>query len=207
MSHSFFLGGVGVELRSSKPGAPVDGLALLANQFVIGGAGAHGHKGNSVAEFVTVTLNESAGAFAVPRSTVIRDSATPRATYGKFLNKSFHSRQTVAQRSLAQVCSAAPCRWELDFSTSLDVPKQQMRWCLGTSVVWAHRERPLHIRGGRRLPHGGGAPTSDGDTAACRIGNKRNGLRARDGHRPARRLMIIHFAQVKRQQRTRLCSR
>ena len=32
VSHSFFLGGVGIELRASKPGAIIDGLSLIANQ-------------------------------------------------------------------------------------------------------------------------------------------------------------------------------
>ena len=35
VSHSFFLGGVGIELRSSKPGAAIDGLSLIANQVSI----------------------------------------------------------------------------------------------------------------------------------------------------------------------------
>eukprot|EP01043_Picozoa_sp_COSAG02_P019107 COSAG02_NODE_910_length_16005_cov_46.458569_8_plen_352_part_00 len=35
VSHSFFLGGVGIELRSSKPGAAIDGLSLIANQVCI----------------------------------------------------------------------------------------------------------------------------------------------------------------------------
>jgi hypothetical protein len=119
VSHSFFLGGVGIELRSSAHGAPVDGLTLIANQFIIGVVEEHSQGTPLPTKFLTVTLNESAGAFADPRSTVIRDSSTPRATYGAFVNQSFHPRHTIAQQSLMQTCATAPCRWEIDFSDHL----------------------------------------------------------------------------------------
>jgi hypothetical protein len=50
---------------------------------------------------------------------VIRDSSTPLATYGSFINRSFMPRETVARRSLTQDCQAVPCRWVVDFAGAL----------------------------------------------------------------------------------------
>ena len=87
-------------------------------QFVIGAAEKHFHVPLST-EFATIALNETAGKFAPPRCTVIRDSSTPLATYGSFENHSVVARQTVARRSLTQDCLVAPCRWVVDFSDAL----------------------------------------------------------------------------------------
>ena len=63
VAHSFFLGGVGVEVRSSgQPGAFVAGLSISNNQFVSGSAD------GSLAYGVVV--NETAGAFASVNGTV-----------------------------------------------------------------------------------------------------------------------------------------
>jgi hypothetical protein len=90
-----------------------------ALQFIIGAAEKHSQYPLSE-KFLTVTLNETAGNFfAAPRCAVIRDSSTPKATYGTFINQSFAPRETVARRSLTQECEAAPCRWAVDFSEML----------------------------------------------------------------------------------------
>jgi len=131
VSHSFFLGGVGVELRSSGPGGVVDGLTMVGNQFVIGNA----QHGDAPADtvFATVTRNESAGAFGPPRGgSVIRDSATPLATYGEFLNHSFVARETTATKALTQ---RGATRWELDFSDALAFATGIARVQFGFEVV------------------------------------------------------------------------
>ena len=85
---------------------------------MIGAVEKHLHEPLS-SEFATVTLNETAGNFAAPRCAVIRDSSTPLATYGSFVNRSFVPRETVARKSLTQNCQTVPCRWVVDFTGAL----------------------------------------------------------------------------------------
>ena len=114
LSHSMFLGGVGIELRSSKPNAPITGLSIMANQFVIG-AGEKG-MGPNRSDFVPIWLNESAGNFLKPQSTIISNNAFSRASYGDFLNQTYKFRATEVHKVLEQ---KAATEWVFDFSEEL----------------------------------------------------------------------------------------
>ena len=108
LSHSMFLGGVGVEVRSSGAGAHCSGLTLVGNQFVVGNAA------TGPSTWRAVWLNETAGAFAGPcNSTSIAANAFPEASYGPYVGKSFAPVQTSAMRSLRQTNAT---HWVIDFS-------------------------------------------------------------------------------------------
>lgn len=110
ISHCMFLGGVGVELRSSTAGARCSGLTLVGNQFVVGDAPA------GPETWRAVWRNETAGAFAPCSSTHIEANAFPAATYGPYVGQGFAPVGTRATRSLRQ---ANATRWVVDFGGAL----------------------------------------------------------------------------------------
>ena len=77
LSHCYFLGAVGIELRSSgSPDAFVSGLQVTHNQFVVGSANPHDRRG--------VWVNETAGKWSHVNQTLVSDNMYPPATYGDF---------------------------------------------------------------------------------------------------------------------------
>ncbi len=90
ISHCFFLGAVGVELRSSgHPTAFISGLQITHNQFVVGNA--------DPKDQVAVWVNESAGFFQSVNQTTVALNVFPPATYGPATGQSLASSATEAR--------------------------------------------------------------------------------------------------------------
>lgn len=116
ISHSLFLGGTGVEIRSSGTGALVSGLTVVNNQFVLGDAP------SSIGDiWEAVYLNTTAGMFRSVNSTDISGNANPPATYGSHVGASQRLRQTVIRQTLRRgfLPSAS---WEFDLTDALVFP-------------------------------------------------------------------------------------
>ena len=74
----------------------------------------HAH---SAGRFLPITVNESAGAFAAPRSTVIESNAFPAQTYGNYTGQRFRSMSTAA--TVAVALDGGSARHVVDFSEHL----------------------------------------------------------------------------------------
>ena len=117
VSHSFFLGAVGVELRSSGDGAFISGLQITHNQFVVGDTDPTGS--------VAVWVNESAGRFASINQTEISHNVFPLATYGQSLGRSLLAKRTeatltaVVKASLPTAATSLAPILNFDFAAAL----------------------------------------------------------------------------------------
>jgi|EP01047_Picozoa_sp_COSAG01_P047128 hypothetical protein len=114
ISHNMFLGGVGVELQSTQSNETIDGLTMMANQFVVGkgSAGARDPSGR----WLPFVLNESAGAFGQASNTMIDHNVFPAATYGNFTGQRFRSMGTTAT---ATIQSEGSKKFVVDFADKL----------------------------------------------------------------------------------------
>jgi len=112
VSNSFFLGGVGLEIRSSGPGSFVSGLQVTGNQFMLGVPQTPG-------PWPSIRVNESMGAFTAVNDTFIKDNAFPPQTYGSFVGQSMTRQGTVVHRALRQEQSL----WSFDLCNELAFPK------------------------------------------------------------------------------------
>ena len=113
ISHSMFLGGTGVEIRSSRAGATISGLVVAHNQFVLGDTLVPG-------PWEGIYLNTTAGAFGSVNSTDISGNSNPPATYGPQLGASQHLRQTVVRKTLVK--SSPAKSWQFDVGQDLVFP-------------------------------------------------------------------------------------
>ena len=143
VSHSFFLGAVGVELRASDPQAHrpltardpirdqtplatgahrdealatnfISGLQITHNQFVVGDADPRGR--------VAVYVNESAGPFVSINQTIVAHNVFPPATYGPAAGHTLPYRATEATITSVIHASAAIgglSSYEFDFTPRL----------------------------------------------------------------------------------------
>ena len=114
ISHNMFLGGVGIEIRSSGATGMVSGLTIVDNQFVLGDVDA-----TQPARLEAVYLNTTAGMFAAANSTVISGNTNPVATYGSRTGSTQHLRQTVVRATLRQQHAT---RWAFDLTDKLLFP-------------------------------------------------------------------------------------
>jgi hypothetical protein len=81
LTHCFFLGAVGVEIRSSgKAGAFISGLQIQHNQFAVGDANPAGQH--------AVWVNETAGRFTRVEQLSVANNVYPRTTYGTYQGQS-----------------------------------------------------------------------------------------------------------------------
>eukprot|EP00966_Prymnesium_polylepis_P245139 5670365-Prymnesium_polylepis.1 len=98
ISHSYFLGAVGIELRSSgSPEAFVSGLQITHNQFIVGSADPRSRVG--------VWVNETAGRWSNINQTLVADNVYPPATYGDW--KGLSVSETATHISRTQVVKEA----------------------------------------------------------------------------------------------------
>ena len=99
IAHSFFLGAVGVELRSSgTPAAAINGLALNHNQFLV--------KAHSPA---SVWLNETAGAFSDVQQVRVVDNVFEGPAAGVAVSR----RATAVTRSATITANATEVHFDL----------------------------------------------------------------------------------------------
>ena len=72
---------------------------------------------DSAGRFLPITVNQSAGAFAAPRSTVVESNAFPVQTYGNYTGQRFRSMSTAA--TVAVALDGGSARHVVDFSEHL----------------------------------------------------------------------------------------
>lgn len=113
VTQCFFLGGVGVEIRSSGSQAFVSGLQVTNNQFVCSGS-------KDAAPWEAIRINESAGAFMAINETIVVDNSFPTATYGASKGQAVTRRETVVRRSLRQTTGTI---WSFDLCDELAFPR------------------------------------------------------------------------------------
>ena len=109
ITNSLFLGGVGIELRSTFPGAWCAGNLITGNQFIISSAQTPG-------PWPTIVVNETAGKFFPPNSTRIEGNAYPPATYGDYAGQTQQKQATTATLVLHQTSQSL---WHFDFGELL----------------------------------------------------------------------------------------
>jgi len=105
ISHNMFLGGVGIQIRSTAPTGLVSRLSIVHNQFVLGDVDT-----TQPGRLEAIYLNTTAGMFAAVNSTVISGNANPVATYGS--RGTQHLRQTVVRGTLRSPSNSSltcPC--------------------------------------------------------------------------------------------------
>lgn len=113
VTQSLFLGGVGVEVRSSGPDAFVSGLQVTHNEFVSSGT-------DDPRPWEPIRVNESAGSFATVNETAVVDNSFPVATYGRPKGFGVSRRSTVVRRAMRLDNATS---WSFDLSNELAFPR------------------------------------------------------------------------------------
>jgi len=113
VTQSLFLGGVGVEVRSSGRNAFVSGLQITHNEFVASGT-------DDPRPWLPIHINETAGNFAAINETAVVDNSFPVATYGPPQGFGVTRQSTVVRRAMRKDNDTT---WSFDLSDELAFPR------------------------------------------------------------------------------------